>query len=354
MPKEIREILLSGVVGFDITVESIKQALDDANGEDIRFLISSGGGSVFQGLAISNLIQNFPGKTESRIIGLAASMATVIALAADKVTAEDDAVFMIHNASGGAFGSKHEMAKMQAVLEKIDNMIVNKYADKTGRAKAELKKEMDNETFFFGSEMKKAGFVDEMLKGKGKDKKAALDDALLEVLAAMEASDKEKGIDIDQVAAYLKPEVDAGGVEVHDSEERRESANNKPKEEETMNWEEFFNDPKNKDRLEALLTEAKEKGAASVKASIEAVKPFITADYPDAVKAQAIKVLDGEVSAEMFQMAVAMFDLKNEGEASNDASQETTEQGKTPAHAEKENEVENNYQARFKRLKGGN
>lgn len=358
MPKELREILLSGVVGLDITVEGMKAQLDEAKAEnqDVQLLISSGGGSVFQGIAISNLISNFPGKTESRIIGLAASMATVIALSADSVTAEDDAIFMIHNASGGAYGTKAEMAKMQAVLGKIDNMILNKYTTKTGRPKAEIQDEMDDETFFFGDEMKKAGFVDKMLKGKGKDKKAALDDAELQILAAMDMNFNDSAY-IARVAAELtglqetEPEQKPAVIN-----ERDESALNQESiiEETNMDLKEFLaQNPDAKKEHDALIEAAEKKGADSVQARIEAVTPFMGSVYPDKVKNQIPKVLTGAVPVETFKMAIEMLDIGNESESSNEAANETEEQGSTPAESKKENETESNYQARLKRLKDG-
>ena len=151
MPKTI---LLSGTVGFEINVEDISAELENAGGEDVTFNLTTGGGSVFQGLAISNLIKNYSGVTTMHIIGLAASMGTKIALAADRITAEEDAVFMIHNPTGFVHGDQNDMAKMAKTLESIADLLARTYAQKTGLTKAVHRKQMNDETFVFGVEMK--------------------------------------------------------------------------------------------------------------------------------------------------------------------------------------------------------
>ncbi|NIA28329.1 MAG: hypothetical protein GWP06_00275 [Actinobacteria bacterium] len=215
MPKTI---LLSGTVGFEINVEDISAELESAGGEDVTFNLTTGGGSVFQGLAISNLIKNYSGKTTMHIIGLAASMGTKIALAADKVTAEEDAVFMIHNPTGFVHGDQNDMAKMSKTLESIADLLARTYAQKTGLTKAEHRKQMDNETFFFGDEIKDAGFADQ-ITGAKKDKRhkaAALSDAELDIKSASETlKTLEIEEDYTKIAALLNegknmPNIKAG------------------------------------------------------------------------------------------------------------------------------------------------
>jgi ATP-dependent protease ClpP protease subunit len=349
MPKKI---LLSGYVGgYDFGLEKLKNFLEDAGGEDIIAEINSGGGAVFQGLALSNLIRNYQGKTECRLIGICASMATYFALAFDKVVAEDDAVFMIHNPSGMVYGDQNDMAKMQKTLESIAELIANRYAAKCGRPKATLRAEMDDETYFFGNEIKKAGFVDEIAKGKGKEKKAAIDEAELAIIAAMEEAHKEK-VEVEKIAAYL-PDVDPGGVDVHNSLTREDSANqDESNEEVNMDLKTFLaENSEARKEYDSAIEAARKEGADSKQTEVDAVLPFLTSDYPDKVKAQIPKVLSGEVSAEMFKMAVSMLDLKNEDDNSTEADKETKEQGSTPAESKKENETEEAYQARLQKMK---
>ena len=83
------------------------EALGDV--EEIDMLIHTPGGSVLEGWAIYNLVKNHPAKVSARIGGLAASMGTVIAMAADTVEMPDNAFFMIHNPSGVSMGDADEM-----------------------------------------------------------------------------------------------------------------------------------------------------------------------------------------------------------------------------------------------------
>ena len=98
-------VTISGVIGFDVTPNSVRNQLKNVK-EDIIVEIGSPGGFVFDGLEIFNILRDFKGgKVETRLMGLAASMAAVIALAGDKVTAHDNAVFMIHNALNLVIGN---------------------------------------------------------------------------------------------------------------------------------------------------------------------------------------------------------------------------------------------------------
>jgi cation transport regulator ChaB len=167
----------------------------------------------------------------------------------------------------------------------------------------------------------------------------------------MEEAHKEK-VDVEKIAAYL-PEVDAGGGTVHNSITREDSAEPESNDEEIiMDLNEFLaQNPEAKKQFDGAIEAAKKEGAETVQAEVDAVLPFLTSDYPDKVKAQIPKVLSGDVSSEMFKMAVSMLDLKNESDSSDDAADETTEQGSTPAESKAENETEQDYQARLAKMK---
>ena len=97
-------IPISGIIGWDISAKEIRAALDTAGGEEIEVQIASPGGFIYDGLEIFNLIRNYKGAKSTRLMGMAASMASYIAMAGDRVIAEDNSIFMIHNAWGGAVG----------------------------------------------------------------------------------------------------------------------------------------------------------------------------------------------------------------------------------------------------------
>lgn len=137
--------------------DAIAQAGDAAT---LNVYINSPGGSVFEGRAIMAEIQRFKGNTIAHIDSLCASAATSIALACDRVEMSDGAFFMIHNASGLAWGDKTELRDTADLLEKIEGAIVADYTKKTGKDDAEIIAMMDAETWFTAQEALDHGFID--------------------------------------------------------------------------------------------------------------------------------------------------------------------------------------------------
>lgn len=213
--KEKKVLAISGIIGLEVLAEDVRNFLDELDGEDIEVQISSPGGYIYPGLEIFNLLKNYDGQVTTRLMGLAASMASYIAMVGDYVLAEDNAVFMIHNASGFAMGDHNTMHKTADVLEGLSNLLAKKYMDRTGKSLEELKKLMDETTFLFGDEIKDAGFVDEIAKTKKeKDKTAAIALAtitLTDCMAKMKTAEQEKE-DFEKAAALLDVNIkDQGG-----------------------------------------------------------------------------------------------------------------------------------------------
>ena len=205
-------INISGEIGWDVTPEDIKKQLAEANGKDIEVHISSPGGFVFDGIEIFNAFRDYKKQFPKAqmmltIKGLAASMASYLAVnpAFDYVLAEDNAVFMIHNAWGGAVGDYREMKKTAEVLEGISDLLGQAYAKKTGKKKEEIKKAMDEETWYFGEELKEHGFVDEIIKAPEKiEKESALATGLISFRAMSEKLKNDK-TDVKKLAAIIQP-----------------------------------------------------------------------------------------------------------------------------------------------------
>lgn len=126
--------------------------------------INSPGGSVFDGLAIYNALRRHPAAVEVRVEGLAASIASVIALAGDSVRIEPSAFMMIHNAWALVIGSATELVEMAATLEKIDGQLRAIYSKKTGRPEAEFAELMAAETWLTAAEALELGLVDAVLE----------------------------------------------------------------------------------------------------------------------------------------------------------------------------------------------
>jgi len=138
-------------------VEAINQAGDV---QTLNIHINSPGGDVFEGRAIMAAISAFRGKTIAKIDSLCASAATSIALACNEIEMADGAFFMIHNASGMAWGDKTELRNTADVLEKIEGAIVNDYTSRTGKPEQEIRDKMQAETWFTAQEALEYGFID--------------------------------------------------------------------------------------------------------------------------------------------------------------------------------------------------
>lgn len=132
-------------------------ALDPTTTLHVR--VNSPGGDVFEGRAIRTAIQQFKGKTVGHIDSLAASAATTIVDACDEIEISEGAMYMIHNGWSIVMGNKHEMAKTGALLDKVDQAIVNDYAKRTGLDVAQLTQWMDDETWFSADESVEHGFA---------------------------------------------------------------------------------------------------------------------------------------------------------------------------------------------------
>ena len=133
---------------------------------DVLVRINSPGGDVFDGTAISNALASHKGTVTTRIEGLAASIASVIAMAGKKVQAYDNTMLMIHSAWTIMIGNQYEMRDVADLLEKIDGNILDTYQKKTKLAKRDIAEMMKNTTWMTAKEAKEKGFVDAIVDGK--------------------------------------------------------------------------------------------------------------------------------------------------------------------------------------------
>ena len=165
---EKAEIWIYEMIGEDfwtgggITAKNFQKELSEIKASQIDLHINSPGGDVFDGIAIYNLIKQHPAKVTSYIDGLAASIASVIALAGDQIYMAENALFMIHNPYGMAFGEAADMRKMADLLDTVRGSIVKAYVSKTDKPDAEIFPLMDAETWMTADEAVEFGFVDEV------------------------------------------------------------------------------------------------------------------------------------------------------------------------------------------------
>lgn len=189
----MKEILIDKHIGetwFEegITADYVRDELQAAGNDDIRITVDSPGGDVFDCISIYNVIRDFcrnhTNKVTTYIRGLAASAASVIALAAsdanreNKIIVESNSVFMIHNGLTFCQGNRHDLRSSADRLEKIaDRMMVDVYTKRTGKSEKEIEKDMDAETWFCGQEIIDAGFADSFIEepdSKDESQKAVL------------------------------------------------------------------------------------------------------------------------------------------------------------------------------------
>lgn len=126
----------------------------------INLHINSPGGDVFDGLAIYNLLAAHPARIVVDIDGLAASIASVIAMSGDEVRIAGNAMMMIHNPYGFAMGDAVEMRRTGALLDQIKTNLVDTYAKRTGQQQAQIDAWMDDETWLTAETAVQHGFAD--------------------------------------------------------------------------------------------------------------------------------------------------------------------------------------------------
>lgn len=149
--------------GDTITPKQFKEDLD-ALGDisTLNIYINSGGGDVFAGQAIHSMLRRHKATKNVYIDGLAASIASVIAVAGDKVIMPKNAMMMIHKCWTFAIGNAHDMRKMAEDMDKIDESIIAAYEEKTGLEKDKIIELMDAETWMTAEDAVSYGFADEI------------------------------------------------------------------------------------------------------------------------------------------------------------------------------------------------
>jgi len=130
----------------------------------ISLRINSPGGDVFDGFAIYNQLAQHPAAIEVTVDGLAASIASIIAMAADpgKLSMAKNAMMMIHDPSGMALGGESEMLRVAALLKTIKGNLVETYVDRTGAKSADVESWMSDETWFTAESALQHGFADSL------------------------------------------------------------------------------------------------------------------------------------------------------------------------------------------------
>jgi len=161
------EVSIFDEVGlWGVTVADFKKELDAVKDSPaITLYLNSVGGSVFDGMALYNLLLPLKDRLTVRVLGLAASIASIIALAGKRLIMADGAYLMIHNPVAGTIGSAEELRKTAELLDKIRDQMADLYSAKSRKSRREVRRLMDEETWFTAEEAVEAGFADEVDRG---------------------------------------------------------------------------------------------------------------------------------------------------------------------------------------------
>ena len=181
-----RTLFLNGEIsdetwfGDEVTPKLFKKDLLTAEG-DITVWINSPGGDVFAAAQIYNMLMDYKGNVTVKIDGLAASAASVIAMAGTQVLMSPVAMMMIHNPMTVAIGDSEEMKKAVAMLDEVKESIMNAYEIKTGLSRSKISHLMDAESWFNAKKSVELGFADKILfdkddvkEGEGEEKLEAV------------------------------------------------------------------------------------------------------------------------------------------------------------------------------------
>ena len=165
---EERILFLNGTIAEeswfddDVTPAFFKDELNAGTG-DITLWINSPGGDCVAAAQIYNMLSEYPGKVTVKIDGIAASAASVIAMAGNDVQMSPVSMMMIHNPATIAWGDHTEMKKAMELLDAVKESIINAYVRKTGQSRAKLSHLMDAETWMDANKAVELGFADGIL-----------------------------------------------------------------------------------------------------------------------------------------------------------------------------------------------
>lgn len=219
-----RTLFLNGTIAEeswfddDVTPQLFKDELNSGDG-DITVWINSPGGDCVAAAQIYNMLSAYKGNVTIKIDGIAASAASVIAMAGNRVLMSPVSMMMIHNPATIAFGDHNEFAKAIEMLDEVKESIINAYVIKTGLSRTKLSHLMDSETWMNANKAIELGFADDVISdGKSEDtseatvmfSRKAVNNALFNKVAAKVQKTKPTVIDQAQIK---EPEIKGHSVD---------------------------------------------------------------------------------------------------------------------------------------------
>lgn len=159
------EVMLYDEIGgwWGATADDFIRDLRAISAPKVRVRVNSPGGSVFEGVAIANAIRGLSADVTIQVDGIAASIASVIAMAGDRVVMMPNTTLMIHDASGVCMGNAADMGEMEELLDLISDNIADAYAARAGGTRDEWRARMRSETWYLPEDAVEAGLADEAM-----------------------------------------------------------------------------------------------------------------------------------------------------------------------------------------------
>jgi ATP-dependent protease ClpP protease subunit len=235
----------------------VRNKINEANGQEINLVISSGGGSVTEGMGIADLIANYPNETTATGIGLVASIATVVLLSADKVKMTENAFLMIHRPWSYTMGNADELEATAGLLDKMEAKLLDIYTASVYKRKGyqnnlheNITKMMAAETWLTAQEALEFGFIDEIVKSGEKN---------IDMLPLQNSLSNFKNVP----AALLinnKKNDDMGNSILEKIKSLLNNMDDKEKVENVMHEEEVKEDEPKNDEVDVAISMLKEKG----------------------------------------------------------------------------------------------
>ena len=219
-----RTLFLNGTIAEeswfddDVTPQLFKDELNSGDG-DITVWINSPGGDCVAAAQIYNMLSAYKGNVTIKIDGIAASAASVIAMAGNTVLMSPVSMMMIHNPATIAFGDHNEFAKAIEMLDEVKESIINAYVIKTGLSRTKLSHLMDSETWMNANKAIELGFADDVISdGKSEDtseatvmfSRKAVNNALFNKVAAKVQKTK---LTVTEQAQIKEPEIKGHSVD---------------------------------------------------------------------------------------------------------------------------------------------
>src|SRR5690606_2668481 len=190
-----RSISVYDVIGYDywtgegVTAKRISSALRAMGAGPVTVNVNSPGGDMFEGLAIYNLLREHQGEVTVKVLGLAASAASIIAMAGDTVEIARAGFLMVHNCWVIAQGNRHDLREFADWMEPFDAAMADIYVARSGQDLEAVQRQMDGETWIGGSQAIEQGYADELLPSDqlGKADTKASSSAVRRIEAALRA-----------------------------------------------------------------------------------------------------------------------------------------------------------------------